>query len=114
MGVISRKVFSEIASSAFLGTLLFTFVLFFRNFSNRLFELLVRSAAPPETVAYLFSLVLPPVLTFTVPAGVLVGILMTLSRMSGDAEIIAMRAAGIPSRRVLWPVVSFSLMAVLA
>ena len=40
-----------------LGTLLFTFVLFLRSI-GQLFELLVRSSAPPSTVAYLFGLVL--------------------------------------------------------
>ena len=107
MGILGRRVFGEIASGAFLGTVLFTFVLFLRS-AGQLFELLVRSSAPAGTVAHLFVLVLPPVLTFTVPVGVLVGILIALSRMSSDGEITAMRAAGIPSRKVLYPVLSFA------
>ena len=45
-----------------LGGTLFTFVLFLRSVS-RLFEQLVRGSAAPETVGYLFLLLLPPVLT---------------------------------------------------
>ena len=93
MGLIGRTVFLEIASRALLGTTLFTFVLFLQRVS-KLFEQLVRGSAAPETVAYLFSLLLPPVLTFTIPVGVLVGTLIALSRMSADAEVTAMRASG--------------------
>jgi LPS export ABC transporter permease LptG/LPS export ABC transporter permease LptF len=109
MGILGRTIFFEIASSALLGTLLFTFVLFLQKV-GKLFELLVRSSAPPATIGYLFSLVLPPTLVFSVPMSVLVGVLIGLSRMSSDGEITAMRAAGVPGRRVLYPVVTFSML----
>src|SRR5713101_3616539 len=110
MGLISRSIFREVTSSALLGTLLFTFVLFLQRV-GRLFEILVRSSAPPPTVAYLFGLAIPFTLTFTVPLGVLVGVLIALSRMSSDGEITAMRAAGIPSRKVIAPVLIFAVLA---
>ncbi|HOL72309.1 MAG TPA: LptF/LptG family permease, partial [Bryobacteraceae bacterium] len=110
MGILSRTIFTEIASSAVLGTVLFTFVLFLQR-AGRSFEILVRSSAGLDTVAYLFVLILPATLTFTLPVGALVGILIGLSRMSSDGEIIGMRAAGIPSRRVILPVLMFSLLA---
>jgi lipopolysaccharide export system permease protein len=112
MGLISRSIFREVASSALLGTLLFTFVLFLQRV-GRLFEILVRSSAPPPTVGYLFGLAIPFTLTFTVPLGVLVGVLIALSRMSSDGEITAMRAAGIPSRKVIAPVLTFAMIATL-
>ena len=105
MGILNRAILRELFSSAFLGTLLFTFVLFLQR-AGKSFELLVRSSATPGTVAYLFSLILPFTLTFTLPTGALVGILITLSRMSSDGEIIGMRAAGVPSRRILTPVLT--------
>ncbi|HUS06073.1 MAG TPA: LptF/LptG family permease [Bryobacteraceae bacterium] len=113
MGIFGRTIFLEITSSALLGTILFTFVLFLQRVS-RLFELLVRSSAPGPTVGSLFGLILPPVLTFTIPVGVLVGVLVALSRMSSDAEITAMRAAGLPSRKVAYPVFTFAVLAMLA
>jgi LPS export ABC transporter permease LptG/LPS export ABC transporter permease LptF len=113
MGVLGRRILRDIAASALLGIALFTFVLFLERM-RPLFELLVRASAPAATVAWLFSLVLPPALTFTIPVGVLVGVLLTVSRMSGDAEITAMRAAGISSRRVLVPVMFIAVLALLA
>jgi LPS export ABC transporter permease LptG/LPS export ABC transporter permease LptF len=109
MGILSRNVFREIISSAVLGTTLFTFVLFLREL-GKLFNYLVTSSAPPALTALLFGLVFPPVLTLTVPVGVLVGVLIALGRMSTDGEIIAMRAAGVPSRRVLFPVMTFAVL----
>lgn len=113
MGILGRTVFREVASSALLGTALFTFVLFLQKVGSKLFEILVRSAAPPKTVGYLFALAVPPTLTFSLPLAVLVGILIALSRMSSDGEITAMRAAGVPSRRVVPPILLFAFLAML-
>jgi|SRR5579871_1138403 len=112
MRLLSRAIFREVAKSALLGTVLFTFVLFLQRV-GRLFEILVRSSAPPRIVAQLFALAIPFTLTFTVPLGVLVGVLIALSRMSSDGEIVGMRAAGLPSRRVIAPVLSFAFAAML-
>src|SRR5690349_23041988 len=108
MRIISRYVFREILSSALLGTLLATFVIFLRAV-DKYFELLVRSSAGTWKVVWLFALAVPPVLPLTVPFGVLVGILIGLGRMSTDGEITAMRAAGVSSRRVIAPVLFFAL-----
>src|SRR5512132_1740519 len=97
MSILSRRVFREIIASALLGVVLFTFVLFLQRVSP-FFALLVKTSAPPKTVGYLFSLMLPWVLTFTIPVGVLVGVLMTLSRMSSDGEVTALRASGVSAR----------------
>src|SRR2546426_12515517 len=110
MRIISRYVFREILSSAMLGTLLATFVIFLQRV-DKYFELLVRSSARTGTVLELFALALLPVLPLTVPFGVLVGILIGLGRMSTDGEITAMRAAGVSSRSVIPPVLTFALLA---
>jgi LPS export ABC transporter permease LptF/LPS export ABC transporter permease LptG len=103
MGLLNRAILRELFSNAFLGTVLFTFVLFLQR-AGKSFELLVRSSATPSTIASLFGMLLPLTLVFALPTGALVGILITLSRMSSDGEIIGMRAAGVPSRRILAPV----------
>src|ERR1700693_2468363 len=112
MGLLFRAIFREVASSAVLGAILFTFVLFLQRI-GKLFEILVRSSAPPATVAYLFALAIPFTLSFTLPLGVLSGVLIALSRMSTDGEITAMRAAGVPSRKVIAPVLVFATLAML-
>lgn len=112
MSILSRSIFREITVGALLGGVLFTFVLFLRS-ASQLFAILVRSSAPARTVGYLFGLTFPEALTFTIPLAVLVGVLLGLSRMSGDNEITALRAAGVPGRRVTYPVLTFATMALL-
>ncbi|MCC6590345.1 MAG: LptF/LptG family permease [Bryobacterales bacterium] len=115
MRILSRAIFREITSSAILGTLLFTFVLFMQKLgSGKLFEVLLRGSASPKTVGYLLMLLLPAALVFALPLGTLVGVLIGLGRMSADGEIVAMRAAGVPSRRVVAPVLFYGLLAALA
>jgi lipopolysaccharide export system permease protein len=112
MGLLFRAIFREVSKSAIFGAFLFTFVLFLQRV-GKLFEILIRSSAPPITVAHLFGLAIPFTLSFTMPMGVLVGVLIALSRMSADGEIIAMRAAGVPSRKVIPPVLLAATLAML-
>src|SRR5256885_7962217 len=107
--MLFRYIFREIIPSALLGTMLATFVIFLQR-SGPVFELLIRSSAQPAKVAYLFTLAFPALLPMTIPFGVLVGILIGLGRMSSDGEITAMRAAGIPSQKVIAPVMMFALL----
>ena len=56
------------------------------------------------TVALLFLCSLTPVLAFTIPMAVLVGVLIGLGRLSADSEIVALHASGISLRRLLRPI----------
>lgn len=107
--LLGRYVFREILTSAVLGTLLATFVIFLQEAASKLFEVLVNSSnVAPHTVLALFFWAMPPVLPLTIPFGVLVGILIGLGRMASDGEITAMRAAGVSSRKVIAPVLLFA------
>uniref|UniRef100_Q01UA2 Permease YjgP/YjgQ family protein n=1 Tax=Solibacter usitatus (strain Ellin6076) TaxID=234267 RepID=Q01UA2_SOLUE len=108
MRLLGRYIFREILTSAVLGTLLASFILFLRSV-DPIFELLVKSSsANTNLVLQLFALAIPNVLPFTIPFGVLVGILIGLGRLASDGEIIAMRAAGVSSRKVIFPVLLFA------
>ncbi len=111
MKILSRYVFREILTSSFLATALATFVIFLQGI-GRLFALLVGSAKG-LAVFQLFALALPPVLLFSIPFGVLVGILVGLGALSGDNEMIAMRSGGVSSRVVVAPVLVFAFVAML-
>ena len=111
MRLLGRTILRELLVTALLGGVLFTFLIFLVR-ARPLFEFLVRSTGPHSTVVYLFLLVLPQALPFTVPLGVLVATLITLSRMSTDGEITAMRAAGVQAGAA-WPILFFGCVAML-
>src|SRR5215472_13175829 len=108
--LLRRYIFREILSSALIGTFLASFVVFLLQV-DKIFDVLVRSTFTYKTVLTLFALAMPPVLPLTIPFGMLVGILIGLGRMASDGEIVAMRAAGISSRRVIPPVLLFAMIA---
>jgi len=94
MRILTRYILGEVLSHALIGAAVFTFVIFMRDL-GRILELVVRNSAPLPSVAEIFFLTLPTALTVTIPMGVLVGILIGLSRLAADSEITAMRASGI-------------------
>ena len=100
MRIFTRYILKEVTSHALLGASVFTFVIFMREV-GRLLELVVRNSAPVPSVAEIFFLLMPAALTVTVPMGVLVGILIGLSRMAADSEVTAMRASGVSVRKFL-------------
>ena len=107
MRILHRQIFKEAFSHGLLGLLLFTFVLFLRD-TSRLLEMILRETASMSSVAYLFLLSFPSLLNFTIPMAILIGILITLSRMASDGEVIALRAAGISVRIFLIPLGIFA------
>src|SRR6202167_1822253 len=94
MRILTRYILREVSSHALIGTAIFTFVLFTRDL-GRILELVVRASAPLPSVAEIFFFTVPVALIYTIPMGVLVGILIGLSRLAADSEITAMRASGI-------------------
>ena len=94
MRILTRYILREVISHAAIGVGVFTFVLFTRDL-GRLLDLVARNSAPLPSVAEVFFFTVPIALTITIPAGVLVGILIGLSRLAADSEITAMRASGV-------------------
>src|SRR5271154_2275562 len=94
MRILTRYILGEVVSHALIGAAVFTFVLFTRDL-GRILELVVRNSAPLPSVAEVFFFTVPVALTYTIPMGVLVGILIGLSRLAADSEITAMRASGV-------------------
>ena len=93
MRILTRYILKEVSSHALLGVLLFTFVIFMRDL-GRLLELVVRNSAPLPSIGEIFLYTLPTTFTITLPMGVLVGILIGLSRLAADSEVTAIRASG--------------------
>ena len=110
MRILTRYMLREVTAHALIGVAVFTFILFTRDL-GQILELVVRNSAPLSSVAEVFLFLVPITLTFSIPAGVLVGILIGLSRLAADSEITAMRASGIGVWTFLRVISIFSLAA---
>ena len=93
MRILTRYILGEISSYALIGCALFTFILFMRDL-ERILEMVVRNSSSFTAVAETFAYTLPNTFLVTIPMAVLVGVLLGLSRLAADSEIIAMRASG--------------------
>jgi lipopolysaccharide export system permease protein len=103
MRLIDRYIFRQVFSHALLGLGIFTFVFFVPQLV-RLMDLVVRHPASWSTIGVLFLSTFPGILSFTLPIGVVVGVLIALGRLSADSELIAMSALGMGRRRLLVPI----------
>lgn len=94
MRILTRYILGEILSYTLIGCAVFTFILFIRDL-NHILEAVVRNSSTFGNIAQIFIFSLPNTFKVTVPMAVLVGILLGLSRLAADSEIIAMRASGL-------------------
>jgi len=92
--ILTRYILGEILSHALIGCALFTFILFMPRLPQIL-EMMVRSGSTFTNVLEVFLFLLPNLFWVTIPMSVLVGILLGLSRLAADSEIVAMRASGL-------------------
>lgn len=80
-------------------------LLFVANELIRIFKDLNIQALPPLVIAQLVILRTPQWLVLTLPVGVAIGSSLAMSRLARESEVTAMRAAGVPVRRMLWPII---------
>jgi LPS export ABC transporter permease LptG/LPS export ABC transporter permease LptF len=92
--ILNRYILGEILSHALIGCVIFTFILFMKELP-RILEMVVHNASSFGSVGEVVLFMLPNFLMVTVPMAVLVGVLLGLSRLAADSEIIAMRASGL-------------------
>jgi lipopolysaccharide export system permease protein len=87
----------------FLALVLLTAVLFVQQ-ASRFAELALYAQIPLALFADLGAALLPNVLALTLPIAVLAGVMIGFARMGSDSEIVAMRAAGVGTWTLLWPI----------
>jgi lipopolysaccharide export system permease protein len=107
MRILTRYVLKEISSHSLLGLVIFVFVIFIPHVSH-LLELVVRHDLSGREIVTLFLLPVPGIVVLTIPMAVLVGILIGLSRMAADGEVVAARASGMGLSYFIRPVLIFA------
>lgn len=101
--LVQRYIIAAIIPYLLMALLLLTAILLAQQ-SGRLAEILVVARLPTELLAEFSLSLIPNVLVFALPTAMLVGTLVGLSRMGTDSELVALRAAGIGTWQMLWPV----------
>jgi len=101
--LLERYVIKAILPYIGLSLFLLTFVLLAQQ-AGRFVEILGSADASLAAVADIALGLIPTIMIFTLPMSVLIGTATGLSRMGSDSELIAIRAAGVGTWRIAWPV----------
>ena len=111
--LIERYILRAIFPYTLISFVLLTTILFAQQ-TGRYLETIFHGLVPANFVYGLALALLPTVIVFTIPMAVLAGTIIGLGRMGSDSELVAMRAAGVSTWRILWPVLALGLIATAA
>src|SRR5438093_3707087 len=106
--LIAKYVMGAAVPYVFLSATLLTAILFAQQ-SERSAELALYTQIPVSLFGQIEIALIPNVLVFTLPMAVLAGTIIGFARMGSDSEIVAMRAAGIGTWSMLWPILLLGL-----
>lgn len=101
-----RMILAEMIGPWCFGVAIFTTLIVTLTYLFQLTEMVVRGVHI-EIVLYLAVLYMPAILVKTFAMAVLLATLLAFGRLSGDSEIVALRAAGISIGRIMVPVAGF-------
>src|SRR6202521_1247617 len=108
--LIERYILRAISPYILISLILLTAILFAQQ-TVRYLEGIFHGLVPSGFVYGVALALLPTVLVFTIPMAVLSGTIIGLGRMGSDSELVAMRAAGVSTWRMLWPALAIGLLA---
>ncbi len=113
MKIIHKYIMAEIYAPYLIGLFTFSLVILIQRFS-RLADLIVAKGVPASLVGRLVLSLFPSFLEITLPATLLLAVLLAMGRLAADSETTAVFTAGIGMRRIAPPVLAVSVLTFLA
>jgi len=105
--ILQLYMLREIVGPALLGLLVFTFLLFTTEIFD-IVEILISTNVTVREAVELLACIIATLFPLTIPMSLLLGVLLGLGRLSADREILALRAGGVHTFRVIWPIIAVS------
>ncbi len=108
LNIINRYIFKELLSPFIISLFFLTFVFLMVRIPE-ITNKVVNYNVDISAVVFLMVYMLPQFMEFTIPMSVMIAILLTFMRMSGENELIALKGAGVSLYSLLPPVFAFCL-----
>ncbi len=110
MKLLHRHIFASVALTSLAAVGVLTFIMVLGNFLRDLLASVLAGQLAPEIFVHLLGLTVQFVICYTLPMGILTGVLLVLGRMSADREITAIRSAGVSIAGISAPIFFFALL----
>ena len=110
MKTLHRYLLSQVLATLVLTVGIFTAVLMMGNAMKEVLALVVKGQASLWGVTKAFALLVPFVISFSLPMGLLTAMLLVFGRFSADQELTAARAGGVSLVSLVKPVILFSIL----
>jgi lipopolysaccharide export system permease protein len=107
MKIIHKYVLAESGAPFLIGLFTFTLVVLLHRFA-RLADMVIAKGVPLSLVGKLLVSLFPAFLEITLPAALLLAVLLALGRLAADSETVALQTAGVGLRGVVLPVLLLS------
>ena len=105
---LDKLILQELFGPWIFGVAIFTVIIMAGTYLFKVTEYIVQGVSF-TTVTELMFLTLPGIMAKTFPMAVLLSVLLAFGRLSGDSEIVAVRACGTSITRIMAPVAGFGL-----
>lgn len=112
MKILNRYIFSESLSSFLIALFAFTGILLTLRML-KFAALIVNRGVDFWQIGLVFLSIIPTFLEIAIPLATLLGIMLAFGRLSGDSEVIVMRASGVSIFSMLRPIFLFGSLAAL-
>jgi len=106
--ILNRYLFREMLPPFFINLAFFSFIFLMKQILD-ITDMIVNHKVGIGPVCLLLIYTMPYFLQYVIPMSVMMAVLMTFLRLSGDNEIMALKAGGVSVYRLLTPVLAFSL-----
>lgn len=90
----------------FILALIVLSCVFLLGYTVKLTHLVINKGVPLIVIGKIFLLLIPLLLTYTLPFACIIGVILAFGRLSADNEIIAIRASGIHLRKLITPLLT--------
>lgn len=114
MSILRRHITKEILAPSAIAFAVMTFLVLVGQVLQEMVKRFSSKGLGLSDIALIILYLLPSLIAYTLPIALLFGTLIAFAQLSQDGEIIAMKAAGIPTRKAFAPSILIGVVATVA